>query len=231
MVVSRFKKVTRLLLRIILVDIIVGALAWLLTWFTPPDVHRIDDWISSFGSYAPAAYIVAYIIGAILFSPGSLLGLAAGALFGPIWGALLNLCGATLGATVSFTLSRYFFRDWIQRRRSRVLVKFLDGVNSEGWRFVALVRLVPIVPFNLANYALGVTRIRLVQYVLTSFICMAPGAVAYSWVGYAGRQAMLGDEATIQYGMIAIGIFAAIIFVPRLIKRLYFEFSYTSKAR
>ena len=83
-------------------------------------------------------------------------------------------------------------------------------------------RLVPIVPFNLANYALGVTRIRLIEYVLTSFICMAPGAVAYSWVGYAGRQAMLGDEATIQYGMIAIGIFAAIIFGPRLIKRLCF---------
>ncbi len=222
MIFSRFKKTTRLVLRVILAAIIVGALAWLLTLFTTPDVHRIDDWISNFGSYAPAAYIVAYIIGAILFFPGSLLGLAGGALFGPIWGALLNLCGATLGATVSFTLSRYFFRDWIQRRRSRVLVKFLDGVNSEGWRFVALVRLVPIVPFNLANYALGVTRIRLIEYVLTSFICMAPGAVAYSWVGYAGRQAMLGDEATIQYGMIAIGIFAAIIFGPRLIKRLCF---------
>ncbi len=222
MVVFRFAKSTRLVLRIILATIIVGASAWLLIQFTTLDVRRIDDWISSFGSCAPVAYILAYIVGAILFFPGSLLGLAGGALFGPIWGTLLNLCGATLGATASFALSRYFFRDWIQRRRSRVLVRILNGVNSEGWRFVALVRLVPIVPFNLANYALGVTRIRLVEYIFTSFVCMAPGAVAYSWVGHAGRQAMLGDEAAIQYGMIAIGIFAAIIFVPRLIKRLCF---------
>ena len=65
----------------------------------------------------------------------------------------------------------------------------MDGVSAEGWRFVAFVRLVPLFPFNLVNYAFGLTRIRVGEYVLASFVCMAPGALAYTYLGYAGREA------------------------------------------
>ena len=72
------------------------------------------------------------------------------------------------------------------------LRRLIDGVEAEGWRFVALMRLVPLVPFNLLNYALGLTRISLSAYVLASAVCMLPGAIAYTWLGYAGRSAAVG---------------------------------------
>jgi hypothetical protein len=95
-----------------------------------------------------------------------------------------------------------------------------DEVEAEGWRFVAFVRLVPLFPYNLLNYALGLTRIRLLAYVIAAFVFMAPGAFAYTYVGYAGRQAIAGGEAAIQTGLIALALLAAVAFIPRLIKRL-----------
>ena len=113
------------------------------------------------------------------------LGLAGGALFGPVWGTVCNLIGATLGATAAFLLAR--------TRRERVggaacggrLRRLMEGVTAEGWRFVAPMRLVPLVPFNLLNYAIGLTGVSLSAYVLTSVICMLPGTIAYTWLGYA----------------------------------------------
>ena len=80
-------------------------------------------------------------------------------------------------------------------------------------------RLVPLVPFNLLNYALGLTGISLPAYVLTSAICMIPGAIAYTWLGYAGRSAAGGDTAALRYGLLGLGVLAMIAFVPRLFRR------------
>jgi uncharacterized membrane protein YdjX (TVP38/TMEM64 family) len=94
-------------------------------------------------------------------------------LFGPVWGTILNLAGATVGATAAFLVARYL-ADWVRRKAARRLDQLIKGVEAEGWRIVAFVRLVPILPFNLMNYALGLTHIRLVDYVLASFVCMLP---------------------------------------------------------
>jgi uncharacterized membrane protein YdjX (TVP38/TMEM64 family) len=99
------------------------------------------------------------------------------------------------------------------------LRRLVDGVTAEGWRFVALMRLVPLVPFNLLDYALGLTGISLAAYVLTSGICMLPGAIAYTWLGYAGRPAAGGDTAALRYGLLGLGVLAMIAFVPRLFRR------------
>ncbi len=80
-----------------------------------------------------------------------------------------------------------------------------------------------LVPFNLLNYALGLTRIPLVTYMLTSVICMAPGALAYTWVGYGGREAVAGDDAAIRYGLLGLALLAAVAFVPRLVRRFKSE--------
>jgi rhodanese-related sulfurtransferase len=96
----------------------------------------------------------------------------------------------------------------------------MAGVEAEGWRFVAFVRLVPLFPYNLLNYALGLTRIRLLAYALATFVFMAPGAFAYTYVGYAGRQAIAGGGAAIQTGLIALALLAAVAFLPRLVKRM-----------
>jgi rhodanese-related sulfurtransferase len=97
--------------------------------------------------------------------------------------------------------------------------RLIKGVEAEGWRFVALTRLVPLIPFNLLNYALGLTRIAVVSYVLASLICMVPGTLAYTWLGYAGREAMAGNDVAIRYGLLGLGLLAAIAFVPRLLQR------------
>ena len=75
-------------------------------------------------------------------------------------------------------------------------------------------------PFNLTNYALGLTRISLTHYVLASLVCMVPGTLAYTWLGHAGREAAAGNTAAIRYGLIAVALMAAIAFLPRLLRRL-----------
>jgi rhodanese-related sulfurtransferase len=82
------------------------------------------------------------------------------------------------------------------------------------------VRLVPLFPFNLLNYALGLTQIPLTQYVLASLVCMAPGTLAYAWLGYAGREALADNQSAINYGLIAFALLAAVALLPRLIRRL-----------
>jgi rhodanese-related sulfurtransferase len=81
------------------------------------------------------------------------------------------------------------------------------------------VRLVPLFPFNLSNYALGLTRIPLAHYVLATAVCMLPGAIAFTWLGYAGRSAASGDMSALRYGLLGLGVLAMIAFVPRLFRR------------
>jgi rhodanese-related sulfurtransferase/sulfur relay (sulfurtransferase) complex TusBCD TusD component (DsrE family) len=93
-------------------------------------------------------------------------------------------------------------------------------VEKEGWRFVAFVRLVPLFPFILLNYALGLTRIGLVTYIVASYVFMFPGALAFTYLGYAGREAVAGGEGLIQKGLLALALLGLVAFLPSLIKRL-----------
>jgi rhodanese-related sulfurtransferase len=147
-------------------------------------------------------------------------------LFGPLWGSLWNLTGATLGAILAFLVARYIAGDWVARKTGGLLKRLIDGIDTEGWRFVAFVRLVPLFPFNLSNYALGLTRIPLHHYVIPTLVCMVPGAVAYTWLGYAGRGALSGDTGAVRYGLLGLGLLAAIALLPRLIGRLRRSFAW-----
>jgi uncharacterized membrane protein YdjX (TVP38/TMEM64 family)/rhodanese-related sulfurtransferase len=196
------------------------AAAWLLTHRQIIDIPNIEPVLRVLGIWAPIGFTAIYATGTILFFPGALLGIAGGALFGPVWGTLWNLLGATLGATIAFLLARGIAEEWVAQRLGGRLRRLVDGVSAEGWRFVALMRLVPLVPFNLLNYALGLTRISLPAYVLASLVCMLPGTIAYTWLGYAGRSALSGDISGVRYGLLGLGVLAMIAFVPRLFRRL-----------
>jgi uncharacterized membrane protein YdjX (TVP38/TMEM64 family) len=184
------------------------------------DPTALQAWIDDAGAAAPLVFTGVYVLAPVLFMPGSVLTLAGGALFGPVWGAFYSLTGATLGATLAFLVARYLASDWVAKKAGGRLKQLIEGVESEGWRFVAFVRLVPLFPFNLLNYALGLTRIRLSHYVITSYITMLPGAMAYTYLGYAGREAVAGGEAMIQKGLLALGLLALLVFLPRLVTRL-----------
>jgi uncharacterized membrane protein YdjX (TVP38/TMEM64 family) len=179
----------------------------------------LQEWLAAAGDWAPVVFVALYALGTVLFLPGSVLTLAAGALFGVFAGAFYSLIGATLGATLAFLIARHLAGDWVARRAGGWLKQLIEGVEGEGWRFVAFVRLVPLFPFNAVNYALGLTRIPLLAYALTSALCMLPGALAYAWLGQAGRAALGGEQDAIRNGMLALAVAAALMFLPRLVRR------------
>lgn len=212
-----------LLPRIGLTAILAGAVIWALANRETFDAAAIEAQVEALGPWAPAALIGLWAFWALLFLPGAVLGLAGGALFGPLWGTLWNLIGATFGGTLAFLAARYVASDWVAERAGGKLKRLLSGVEGEGWRFVAFTRLVPLFPFNLLNYALGLTRIGLWPYVLTTLVCMVPGTAAFSYLGYAGREAITGGESLIQKGLLALGLLAVVAFLPSLVRRMRAE--------
>jgi uncharacterized membrane protein YdjX (TVP38/TMEM64 family) len=212
------------LLRIALLLLLIGGIALALNYRGQFDATMLADrlqlWLGQFGVVAPLVFMLLYAVATVFSFPGSLLTLAGGAIFGPLWGTFYNLTGATLGATLAFFIARYLAADWVEQKSGGRVKQLKEGVESEGWRFVAFVRLVPLFPFNLLNYALGLTRIRLSHYVITSYICMLPGAIAYTYIGYAGREAVAGGEGLMQKVLLALALLAVVAFLPRLIARL-----------
>ncbi len=208
-------KLTRLL---VLILIVIG-IALVIINRDQLDATALEQWVKNAGAAGPVVFMLLYAIGTILFFPGSVLTLTGGAIFGPILGTLYNLTGATFGATIAFLISRYLASDWVEQKTGGRLKQLKVGVEEEGWRFVAFVRLVPLFPFNLLNYALGLTRIKLSHYILASYIFMLPGAVAYTYLGYAGREAIAGGQGMIQKALLALSLLAVVAFIPRILAR------------
>ncbi len=185
------------------------------------DVDSITQTISAPGAWAWLVFILLYAIGTVFFFPGSLLTLAGGAIFGPVLGSFNNLTASTLGAALAFLIARYLAADWVEQKATGRLKQLKNGVEKEGWRFVAFVRLVPLFPFNVLNYALGLTRIKFTHYIMTSFICMLPGAIAFTYLGYAGREAITSHEDLIQKAMLALALLASVTFLPRVLVNFF----------
>jgi uncharacterized membrane protein YdjX (TVP38/TMEM64 family)/rhodanese-related sulfurtransferase len=181
------------------------------------DAAALEQWINDAGTAGPVVFVIVYALATVFFLPGSVLTLLGGALFGPLWGTIFNLTGATLGAALSFLLARYLAAHWVEQKTGGRLKQLKQGIEVEGWRFVAFTRLVPLFPFNLLNYALGLTRINFSQYVFATFVFMIPGGFAYTWLGYAGREAIAGGEGLVQKIMLAIALLALVAFIPRII--------------
>jgi uncharacterized membrane protein YdjX (TVP38/TMEM64 family) len=152
------------------------------------------EWVNGLGGWGAIAYIGIYIIATLAFLPALLLTLGAGLLFGIGWGSLYVLIGATLGAIAAFLVGRYLLRDWVSRKIAGNS-KFLSidqAVGRSGFKIVLLTRLSPLFPFNLLNYAYGVTSVSFRDYALAS-VGMIPGTIMYVYIGsLAGSIATLG---------------------------------------
>lgn len=207
-------------LRIATAAVVLAGIGYALAQRESFEAGGFEAWITGFGPWAPIVFIGVYAAATVMFLPGSILTLAGGALFGPLWGGVYSLTGATAGAVIAFLVARYLFSDWLMARGGRRYRRVIEGVEQEGWRFVAMTRLLPFVPFNLLNYALGLSRIRTAHYVATTVICMVPGAAGYAWLGYAGRAAIAGEGNWIEIGLYVLGALALVVFLPRFIKRL-----------
>lgn len=183
-------------------------------------------WIDGLGFWGPAVFILLYILATVLFVPGSLLTLGAGALFGVVWGSVVVSAASTLGATAAFLTGRYLARDWVSKKiEGNETFRAIDGaVAGEGFKIVGLTRLSPVFPFNLLNYALGLTRVKLRDYFLASWLGMMPGTVMYVYVGsLAGDLASLGAggraRTPAEWALYVVGLLATVavtVYVTRL---------------
>ncbi len=181
-------------------------------------VRQTLDWIRGLGAVGPLVFALIYVIAAVALVPGSILTLGAGAIFGVLAGTLIALVSATLGATAAFLVGRYLAREWVASKIERdQRFKAIDrGVAEEGWKIVGLTRLSPVFPFNLLNYAFGLTRVSLRDYVVASFVGMAPVTFVYVYIGsLAGDLAALGDSdrgrTTGELALFGAGLVATIL--------------------
>jgi uncharacterized membrane protein YdjX (TVP38/TMEM64 family) len=200
-----------------------GVVAVAVGWFFLPVgawTTSLQTWLRGLGIWGGVVFAGVYILGTVLLVPGAPLSLAAGLAFGIGWGLLLVLVSATLGATLAFLVARYLVHDRVadMANRSPTFTAVTGAVSAEGWKVVALLRLSPLIPFNLQNYFYGVTDITLWHYVPATLVGILPGALLYVYLGAAGK-AVLGHRGgssgggTLHWSLFAAGLVATIIVI------------------
>ncbi|MFA5111085.1 MAG: TVP38/TMEM64 family protein [Desulfobaccales bacterium] len=143
------------------------------------DKERLRQLGGEHGILLPLIYLVVWTVGP-LFLPGLPITLAGGILFGPFWGVVYAVIGATFGAGLVFLVARYLARDWVAGKLSGTRLMTLDDkVARHGWKIVAISRLIPVFSFSLLNYAFGLTRVAFWPYLGATFVCMLPSTIAF----------------------------------------------------
>lgn len=181
--------------------------------------EKLQALIADYGVLAPAVYILIYALAPVLFLPGLPLTVVGGILFGPVWGVVYTMTGATAGASLSFLVARYVARDWVAAKLTGPTWAKLDSeVALHGWKVVAFTRLIPAFPFNLLNYAFGLTRVPFLHYLLATFACMLPACIAFIVFSSSLLGLIRGSVSpTALLGIVLIGL---VSFLPVVYKRI-----------
>jgi len=206
-------------IKIILIAVIAAIIvvAYLLGWTERlQDIQAMQAWFQGLGIIGYAAFILLYIIAAVFMLPAAPFTIIAGITFGSVLGAILSLIGATIGAMAAFAIARYIARDAIVNKfkDNAIFAKIEEGVKQNGVSFLILTRLVPIFPYNVQNYAYGVTPINILTFTGISFITMAPGAFIYAYM--AGEIAANGFSLKL---MVQFAIAGVILFLVSLVPK------------
>lgn len=181
------------------------------------DVAGLIDGIGRLGVWAPVAFIAIYAVATVAFVPGLVLTLAGGALFGVVLGTVYVFTGAVLGTLGAFLVARHIARPLVARRigRDPRFERIDRSIAQRGLRIVVLLRLSPVIPFNMLNYALGLTRVRLRDYVIAS-VGMLPATIAYVYSGWLAADVAAGvarrgtGNALADYGLLVVGLMATL---------------------
>jgi uncharacterized membrane protein YdjX (TVP38/TMEM64 family) len=172
---------------------------------------------------APLAFLAIHIAASLFFVPRTLLALAAGILFGMWWGILWAALGSVAGAVAGFLAARYLDAGFVDRIERGRLQTLLNRVDHGGWRMVALVRLVPIIPHSLTNYALGLTRLGVGAYALGSLLGQLPLTIAYADLGAAGGRALFGaadwPHRMLWPSVIGVTALGLSLLIPAMVRR------------
>ena len=189
-------------------------------------VKSFTAWIQDLGVAGAFIFIGVYALAALLFLPGAIFTIAAGLVYGIVAGTAVAITGATLGAGLAFLAGRYLFRDRIKKvaRKNKKFGAIDEAIGQQGWKIVGLLRLSPLIPFNVSNYFYGVTAIGFWPYLLASFVGMLPGTLLYAYLGAIGQAGLSGGSKSyspLQWTFLGIGLLATIavtIFVSRVAK-------------
>lgn len=181
------------------------------------NVPKIKAWVASFGAVAPLVYIGLYLVSTVFFLPGTPVTVLAGFVFGPLWGVLYASIASIISVSAAFLIARYVARDLVENwvKDNAQFQKIDARVEEQGWRIVMLTRLVPIFPFNLQNYAYGLTSIRFSTFVLVSAIFMLPGTAVY--VQFGG--ALVSGEGNIWKTLIYLGVAGVLLLLLSLLPK------------
>ncbi len=189
-------------------------------YLTLENMAKLKDWIAGYGALGPVIYVLLWIAACLFFLPGLPVALLGGVAFGPIWGTVYSSVGSTAGAVLAFLVARYVARGMVEGwvAGNSQFKKIDDGVERQGWRILMVTRLVPAFPFNLQNFAYGLTRIPLPVYAAVSWICMLPGTIAFS---FAGGSLTGGGDLKKTFTMLAVAavFFVVISLIPGRIKK------------
>ena len=185
-------------------------------WFFLPIkewAKAFQGWIEDLGAWGGLIFAGIYVVATVLLIPASVLTLVAGLAFGLAWGFPLVVVSATIGATSAFLVSRYLVRDRVKGMvEKRPKLKAVDeAVSEEGWKIVTLLRLSPVLPFNLQNYFYGITDVKLLHYVPATFVGIMPGSLLYVYLGAAGKAASGKGGGALQWSFIAAGLIATVV--------------------
>ncbi len=205
-------------IKVIIFFLLIMALIGAAKYFHIQELFRRSlEGVASLGAWGPILYIAIYILGCLIFFPGSILTLSGAALFGFIKGAILVSISATLGATCAFLVGRHLARDWVAKKiQANEKFKAIDeAVAREGWKIVVLTRLSPVFPFNLQNYAYGLTQISLRDYFFATWFGMLPGTILYVYIGsLAGEVAQVGAggkaRTPAEWALLIVGLMATV---------------------
>ncbi len=183
-------------------------------------LRNFNDWVGQMGVVGIFIFIIVYAVATVLLAPGSVLTIGAGFAFGLWKGFVAVSAGSTLGAALAFLVARFIARDKIEAiaQRNEKFRRIDNAIGKRGAKLILLLRLSPVIPFNLSNYFYGLTGVRFWPYVLASWIGMMPGTFLYVYIGTAGKaaaSAAAGGEA-MKHGwqywtFMSVGLVATII--------------------
>ena len=185
------------------------------------NARQLESWVSQYGALGPVVFILIYIVACILFLPGLPITIVGALAFGAVRGTIFSSIGSVLGATAAFLIARYAARAMVERkiRDNKQFEKIDKGVQKHGWRMLMITRMVPIFPFNLQNFAYGLTKIKLSTYILVSWICMLPAAIAYNFMAGSVVSGEGDLGATFLYLGVGAVFFVLISFIPGYISK------------
>lgn len=181
-------------------------------------------WVGGVGPWGGVLYGLVYVAGALLFVPGALLTIGAGLVFGVAWGTVIVSLASTTTAALAFLIARHLARERVEvMARGNEKFQAIDrAIAEKGWKVVALLRLSPVVPFSLSNYLYGLTPVRFLPYLATSWLAMLPGTILYVWLGAAGGAAAAAGRgqgrSPWEWALLAAGL-AATVAVTVLLSR------------